>query len=86
MSARSPIARSEVPARITPDHAGARHAGDDLIDAERFQLLLHHRRGAEFLHRQLGMRVQVAAPLGHVGVEFGDPVDDGHSGLRGNSM
>ena len=40
------------------------------------------RGGPEFLHRQFRMRVQVAAPCGHVGVEFGDPVDDGHSGLR----
>ncbi len=48
-----------------PDHAGS---GEALmhLDAPVAQLLCDHRRGAAFLERGLGMRVEVAPPGRHV--------------------
>ena len=63
-----------------PDHAGAREATVDL-DAELFEALRHHIRGALLLEGGLGVRMNVAPPRGEVLVEIGDTIEDGHAAV-----
>ena len=61
--------------------AGAPDAGDDLVTAEFAQLLGHERAGAVGVEQDLGVFVDVAAPLGDLGQQLGETVLDGHWSL-----
>src|SRR6185312_12671085 len=60
------------------DHAGAPEAGHDLVAAERLELLCDGPRRAVHVVLQLGMHVQIAPPLGNVGMKVCDAVHDRH--------
>ena len=60
------------------DHAGAPETGHDLVAAERLEFLCNGPRRAVHVVLQLGVHVQVAPPLGNVGMKVGDAVHDRH--------
>ena len=80
---RAARSRAAVAVAQRADHAGA---GEPFVhlEPEHAQLAGDEGGGAALLERELGMRMQVAPPRGHVVVEGGDAIDDVHgmSGLR----
>jgi hypothetical protein len=66
-----------------PDHAGAADAGDDLVTAERLELLGHRRRRAVHVVKKLRMGVQVMPPSRDLTMQIGDAIDDWHLTLTG---
>jgi len=62
------------------DHAGAADAGDDLVAAERLELVGDDAGGAMDVEAELWMGVQVAPPAGDLLLQVGDAVDDRHRG------
>ena len=60
------------------DDAGVGHAGADLVEAERAQVLGDDAGGAEFAIAEFGVLVQVAPPGDHLGFDgAGSVVDTG---------
>ena len=86
MSARRPITLPEarLAAADHADDAGPADAGDDLVAAERPELVGDDAGGAVHVVEQFGILVEVAAPGGDLVREVGDAVDDGHEKYLGN--
>src|SRR4029077_2881372 len=62
------------------DHAGLADARHHLVAAERLELVDDYPGGALHLIQNLGVLMDVAAPLGDLVLHGGNAVDDGHEG------
>jgi hypothetical protein len=59
------------------DHAGSGKAALD-CDAKGLEQLRNQLRGPVFLEGDLGTGMNTPTPFGHLGMKFGDPIDDRH--------
>ena len=87
---RRPLMMPTTPVRPTPvtiyrpPAAADRPAdiGDDLVDAEFTEPRFDDARRAHHVVEDFRMGVEILAPFGDLGVEFGDAIDHRHWGVR----